>query len=183
MAFRWVFYEELYHLNICWEQFCRRSGPDQLIFLASCCYTFILTYLHTYLSRGQLTSNVEYCLAGNLAELVASSKLVLASILWLNVVNEQHHDAVVVADVVASGRMDLSSGRRPGQPRRWVRLQAGFQPAPQPKHWHWAYVCWANVSTAININKTVGQCTSQCDQQQVLFRPFQTVFASSFTTS
>jgi len=50
----------------------------------------------------QLTSDVEDSFAGHFAEFVAGSKLVLAGVLRLNVVDEQHDDAVVIANVVTS---------------------------------------------------------------------------------
>ena len=75
-----------------------------------------------------LTSNVEHGLAGDLAEFVARSQLILAGVLRLHVVDEQHDDSVVVADVVSSRRMDLSSGGRPRQARRGVRFETGLQP-------------------------------------------------------
>ena len=78
---------------------------------------------------GRLTSYVEHGLARDLAELVARAQLVLAGVLRLDIVDEQHDDAVVVADVVSAARVDLSTGRRPCQTRRRVRLQTRFQPA------------------------------------------------------
>jgi len=64
---------------------------------------YLLTYLLTVRqSRGQLTSNVEHCFAGDLSELVAGAQLVFSGVLRLNVVDEQNDDAVVVADVVTS---------------------------------------------------------------------------------
>ena len=79
--------------------------------------------------KRELTSDVEDCFAWDLSELVAGSQLVLAGVLRLHVVDEQHDDAVVVADVVSSWRVDLPAGRRPCEPRRWIRFQTRFQSA------------------------------------------------------
>ena len=76
-----------------------------------------------------LTSNIEHSFARDFSELVAGSQLILASVLRLYVVDEQNDDAVVVADVVASRRVDLASSRRPYQAWRWIRFETRFQPA------------------------------------------------------
>ena len=91
-------------------------------------------YADAAIQRRVLTSDVEDGLARDLSELVAGAQLVLAGVLRLHVVDEQHHDAVVVADVVASRRLDLTSGGRPRQSRRRIRFQTSFQPATHVRY-------------------------------------------------